>query len=62
MQLPGGWHDTPLVQADGGVGQEAGQPPRVLGEVARGVVVAVRHPTPIVWLETCNIGDSLITY
>ena len=62
LKWPGGWHDTPLAQGDGGVGQEARQPSRVLGEVARGVVVAVLHPAPIVWLETCNIGDGLITY
>lgn len=58
---PGGGHHTPLGQGDGGVGQPAGQPPRVLAEVARGAVVAVRHPAPIVGLETCNIGDDAIT-
>lgn len=58
---PGGRHDTPLAQGDRGVGQEARQPPRVLGEVARGAVVAVRDSAPIVWLETCNIGDGVIT-
>ena len=58
---PGGGHHTPLGQGDGGVGQPARQPPRVLAEVARGAVIAVRHPAPIAGLETCNIGDDEIT-